>query len=166
MKHAHKKTGIVFEVGDYVDVHDDKVYDMTIISYWNRPDDEDPPVLIVGYYFGDYDAEVTDYYIDKWLANNEKEVETLQTALGYLDAYLTINGDVMETRDIGILKECIDSCKEIIDEREQQLCNTRESAFKMSRAEYERFIGTLASAGDITKETADTLLELSINFPE
>lgn len=68
MKHVHAKSGLTFECGDYVDSANGKTYDMTIITYW--PDAESgaaEPVTLVDYYFGGYDARITDYYIDEWL---------------------------------------------------------------------------------------------------
>lgn len=70
MKHTHEKTGMVFEVGELMEPGGGKTYDIMVITYWaDAESDAVSPVTIVDYYFGDYDNDTTDYYIDKWLAS-------------------------------------------------------------------------------------------------
>ena len=68
MKHLHEASGLVFEIGELVEPDHTKTYDITVITFW--PDAESgaaSPVSIVDYYFGCYDKNITDHYIDEWL---------------------------------------------------------------------------------------------------
>ena len=68
MKHLHEASGLEFEIGELVEPGRKKTYDIMIITFW--PDAEsgaESPVSIVDYYFGDYDKDTTDRYIDEWL---------------------------------------------------------------------------------------------------
>lgn len=68
MRHTHEASGLVFEIGELVEPGRKKTYDITVITFW--PDAEsgaESPVSIVDYYFGDYDKDITDRYIDEWL---------------------------------------------------------------------------------------------------
>ena len=166
MTHLHKASGQTFEVGEYRD--GDKTYDIQVISYWKDAETQGigSPVEIVGYYFGGYDEKDTDFYIDKWIANREKEINTLDTALKYMNAYLTVNEDVMERLDVGILQECIVNCQDLLYDRSWKLEGNLPPAFKMNRAEYIRFINVLLQNGEIDEKAADTLLELQINYQD
>jgi hypothetical protein len=71
MKHLHKSSGRTFECGELLELKSDvkadgvrRTYDIIVITYW--PDDTDE-VILVGFYFGDYAEDTTDYYIDRWL---------------------------------------------------------------------------------------------------
>ena len=68
MNHIHKKSGKTYEVGVMHDF-DGSTYDMCIITKWD-PDCNESPTL-VNFYFGDYDSDTTDYYIDRFLENQE-----------------------------------------------------------------------------------------------
>lgn len=68
MKHLHEASGLMFEIGELVEPDRKKTYDITVITFW--PDAESgaaSPMNIVNWYFGDYDKNVTDSYIDEWL---------------------------------------------------------------------------------------------------
>lgn len=95
MKHLHKKSGLMFECGELMETSVEVVdgvrrtYDMTVITFWGKHAEEsDKPPIIVGYYFGDYTVEDTDYYIDRWL-------QTVRDCLSIVDAYWLTNEDVL-----------------------------------------------------------------------
>ena len=75
MTHIHKKSGLEFEVGQVVDQKDGKTYDINVIfqfpDYDN--DDNDLEVKFSNFYFGDYDPEVTDDYIDLYLEEHQEQ---------------------------------------------------------------------------------------------
>ena len=68
MKHVHKRTGQVYEVGR-LDDFDGSTYDMCVITKWNECFESAPK--LINYYFGDYDASTTDEYIDMYLEMKE-----------------------------------------------------------------------------------------------
>ena len=68
MKHIHKRTGVEYEVGR-LDDFDGKTFDMCVITKWDTEKWEEHPIII-DYYFGEYDAETTDDYIDMYLEKN------------------------------------------------------------------------------------------------
>jgi hypothetical protein len=77
MEHLHKRTNTTYEVGTASD------FDMTIITKWpdyNSIDDDDDITgpVIIDYYFGEYDPEATDYYIDRYLQKQESLAEALE----------------------------------------------------------------------------------------
>jgi hypothetical protein len=106
MIHIHKNTGIEFDVGFCSD------FDMSIITKFpNEPGDE--PVILIDYYFGDYDPDTTDKYID----NFYKKQIGLQDGLKFLEGEYLINcvdGDFMEPDQKLKLKNSIEILKEII----------------------------------------------------
>lgn len=65
MIHIHEKTGQTFEVGR-LDDFDGRTFDICVIMRW--PENETEEVVLIDYYFGDYDKETTDEYIDQYLA--------------------------------------------------------------------------------------------------
>ena len=70
MKHLHKASGLEFECGELLDFPVNgirRTYDMTVITLWKDSEESLEPPVIVDYYFGEYNAEHTDYYIDRWL---------------------------------------------------------------------------------------------------
>ena len=104
MTHLHKTSGLYFECGELMDfpVKDArKTYDMTVITLWGCTDGDPDSPIIIGFYFGEYDAATTDYYIDQWLATQGQKEEFATvirccmeiveaydiTNEGYLDAY-------------------------------------------------------------------------------
>ena len=166
MKHYHEKSNQYFEVGEYRD--GDKTYDITIISYWKDAETQGvgSPVEIIGYYFGDYDEETTNFYIDKWIENREKETRVLRVAKEYLDAYLITNEDVLEKDIVSTLQESLVECDELLYDRSWFLEDNLPSAFLMKRAEYLRYIEMLMHQGYITEGGLEELKELAINFEE
>ena len=90
MKHLHKASGLEFECGELIDRADGKTYDITVITYWGDLNAEElrAPIL-VSFYFGEYDADATDRFIDRWL----KEFKDCKAII---DAYWVTNSDVLE----------------------------------------------------------------------
>lgn len=96
MTHVHDATGMKFECGELIEIGTRKTFDMTVITYW--PGEYAPPV-IVGYYFGEYDREATDYYIDEWFATSFKNnawIDVLFDAHDIVDAYRITNEEVLD----------------------------------------------------------------------
>ena len=73
MKHLHKLTGLTFECGELIEFDTGKTFDMTVITLWDYPECDQPPIII-GYYFGEYDEETTNNYIDEWLQQHDMRV--------------------------------------------------------------------------------------------
>lgn len=103
MRHLHKASGKTFECGELMDFPAEgirKTYDMTVISLWEDDPDNDPqPVIIVGYYFGEYDEETTDFYIDRWFeaqAMDNEWLKIVSDCKDIVDAYWITNEDVLE----------------------------------------------------------------------
>ena len=70
MRHIHTKTGVEYEIGRLVDF-DGKTYDMCVITKWDTEKFEESPVII-DFYFGGYDKETTDEYIDMYLKKQKE----------------------------------------------------------------------------------------------
>lgn len=166
MKHLHKASGQTFEVGEYID--GDKTYNITVISYWKDADTQGvgSPVEIIGYYFGDYNEEDTDFYIDKWITNREKEIRVLQIAKKCVNDYHTIDKEYLDPKYVSYMEEMLVECDELLYDRSWKLEDNLPPAFKMNKYEYVRFIDTLLQTDEITESGAKALLELQINFPE
>lgn len=166
MTHLHKASGNYFEVGEYRD--GEKTYDITIISYWKDPETQavGAPVELVGFYFGDYNPQDTDFYIDQWLDNRASEISVLQAASKCIDAYLIINEGVLDAPEVRRLEQAVGECQQLLYDRSWRFEHKLESAFKMNRAEYKRFVEVLLSNGEITDTGYDTLMELAINYPD
>lgn len=125
MKHLHKASGKTFECGELMEFPANgtrKTYDMTVISLWEDDPDHDPqPVIIVGYYFGEYNEETTDYYIDQWFQKQAMENEWLKLVSSCQDivnAYWLTNEDVLP--DEGSLscskvRQTLDSLNELME---------------------------------------------------
>lgn len=106
MKHLHKASGLVFECGELIDIREDgrnvrKTYDMTVITLWTHDsfnDDVQPPVII-DYYFGEYNEETTNYYIDRWF-EKQSTCNMWRKFVGdvkeIVDAYWLTNHEVLE----------------------------------------------------------------------
>jgi hypothetical protein len=109
MKHLHEKSGKSFEIGRLIDP-DGGTYDINVITKWDEENDYDKSPIIIDYYFGDYDKEVTDDYIDMYL---EKQ-KTMKQVLMYLEGKLTVDEDFMDSEDINKLNQTIESVKEMI----------------------------------------------------
>lgn len=166
MTHLHKKSKQTFEVGQYVDGNE--TYDITVISYWKDADTQGVglPVELIGYYFGEYTPEDTDYYIDRWITNRERELRVLKAAQHYMDAYLTTNEDVLEKSEVSHLQESLDECQGLLYDRSWRLEDGLPPAFLMNRTEYVGFLEQLLDGGEINQSGFDVLRELAINFPE
>jgi len=109
MKHVHKSTGLTFECGELIDRSDNSTFDITVITFWYEPaedDDDVAPPIIIGYYFGDYDRESTDYYIDQWL-------KTVRDCKDVVDAYWLTNEDLLEEPWLSKALNAIDTFKEV-----------------------------------------------------
>lgn len=116
MKHVHKSTGLIFECGELIDRSDNSTFDITVITFWHEPDEDDDyvaPPIIISYYFGDYDRESTDYYIDQWL-------KTVRDCKDVVDAYWLTNEDLLEEPWLSKALNAIDAFKEV--ERRFPLC--------------------------------------------
>lgn len=108
MTHLHKSSGLYFEVGELMEfpVKDArKTYDMSVITLWGCADGEPDAPIIIGYYFGEYDAAITDHYINEWFAKQAIEGEWLKIVRDckdIVDAYWVTNEDVLTDDDFGI----------------------------------------------------------------
>ena len=168
MKHLHEKSGQYFEVGSYISPDDNKTYDMTIISYWKDPETQaiGSPVELIGYYFGDYDEHATNYYIDQWIANREKEKRVLNATKKYIRDYWTVDREFLEESKVEEMELAMVECDELLQDRSWFLEDNLPPAFLMKRAEYLRYIEVLADLGHISDRGLDELKELAINFEE
>ena len=166
MKHLHKKSGQVFEVGSYISPDDNKTYDITIISYWKDPEQEKvgSPVEIVGYYFGGYDQDDTDYYIDRWLENRNREISALQTAHKYLSDYLEVDREFFELHTVTQLDKCIKDCQLLLADRNWEF-EIKPGSYPRTRDEYLQYIEHLYSEDKIDDDAMDALVKLASNYP-
>ena len=106
MIHIHKKTGVEYDVGFCSD------FDMTIITKF-PVETSDDPVRLIDYYFGKYDPESTDMFIDNYLERQEG----LKSGLQFLEGEYLINcidGDFLEPGQKERLKNSIDTLKQIL----------------------------------------------------
>lgn len=92
MKHLHKASGLEFECGELMEFPVNgirRTYDMTVITFWPQGTDEEfrAPIIIT-YYFGEYDADATDRFIDRWL-------QTARDCQSIVEAYWLTNRDVL-----------------------------------------------------------------------
>jgi hypothetical protein len=112
MTHLHEKTDKEFEIGRLVD-SDGGTYDINVIMKWDVENDYEQSPIIIDYYFGDYDKDDTDHYIDQYL----KQQETLKTVLKHLNARLEVDGyyfEHEEPEELEKLKQSIKTIKEMI----------------------------------------------------
>ena len=109
MKHVHGKTGKSFEVGRLLDF-DGKTFDINVITLWDEENDFEQSPVIVDYYFGDCEKEVTDNYIDMFIDRQN----TLKSTLKFLEGKLLIDEEYMEPEEVEELKNTIKSVKEMI----------------------------------------------------
>lgn len=112
MKHIHKKTGTEYDVSRLIDF-DGRTHDMCVITKWDVENDFENGPIIIDYYFGDYNEEDTDYYIDQYL----KKQEGLKLSQKYLEGEYLINcvdGDFMTPENKKELEESIETVKEMI----------------------------------------------------
>ena len=108
MKHIHNKTGVEYEVGVLNDF-DGKTFDMCVITKWDTEKFEESPVII-DYYFGGYDPETTDEYIDDYLERQE----CLKKTLSRLEGLRLVDHEVMEQDDLQDLDQTIEKLSGII----------------------------------------------------
>jgi predicted PolB exonuclease-like 3'-5' exonuclease len=109
MKHIHEQTGKSFDVGRLIDF-DGKTFDINVITLWDEENDFEQNPVIVDYYFGDYEKEVTDNYINTFIERQN----VLRTSLKFLKARLIIDGDYMDPAEIKELKSTIKSIEEML----------------------------------------------------
>lgn len=109
MTHLHEKTGKEFEIGRLVDP-DGGTYDINVITKWDVEHDYEQSPIIVDYYFGDYDKNDTNFYIDQFI----KKQGTLKQVIKYLEGKLLIDGEYMEPAEVEELKNTIKSVKDMI----------------------------------------------------
>ena len=116
MRHIHERTGVEYDVSRLIDF-DGRTHDMCVITKWDVENDYEHGPVIVDYYFGDYNREDTDYYIDKYL----KKQEGLKTGLQFLkDEYLIncVDGDFMEPPTKTKLEDSIETLKQVVNEND------------------------------------------------
>ena len=112
MKHIHKSTGLEFDVSRLIDF-DGKTHDMCVITKWDVEHDFESNPVIIDYYFGDYDQEVTDQLIDDFY----KKQVGLQDVLKFLEGEYLINcvdGDFMTPDQKKRLENSIETLKQIL----------------------------------------------------
>lgn len=167
MKHIHKKSGQEFEIGRLISPQGGD-YDITVITYWKDAEQEliGSPVVLVNFYFGDYDEESTDRFIDMWLDNRAKEISVLQASNHYLDAYLTTNRDVLEAPEIDRLEQAIVECQGLIYDRSWKFEFKPVNEHKKTRSEYLRQLEELYAEDKIDDDAMDALVALACNYPE
>lgn len=100
MKHVHAKSGLVFEVGRLYDFNG-STFDMCIITKWNEHCDSAP--TIVGYYFGDYNKDVTDEYIDMYIDNQKQ----LNKAVAIIVNSIKDTSNNKEAKELGLIMESV-----------------------------------------------------------
>lgn len=111
MKHLHKATGFEFECGELMETSLEaategirRTYDMTVITFWQTPDGLSP--VIIGYYFGEYNQQTTDEYIDRWFKN-------FDDCRKVIAAYYCTNEDVLEEPWLGSALNALNSINEV-----------------------------------------------------
>jgi hypothetical protein len=112
MRHIYEKTSKSFEIGRLIDF-DGKTYDINVITLWDEENDFEQSPVIVDYYFGDHEKEVTDDYIESFIERQE----SLKQGLKFLeDMYLIncVDGDFMEPEQKTKLEKSIKTIKEMI----------------------------------------------------
>ena len=108
MIHIHDKTGIEFDVGFCSD------FDMSIITKWPT-NPGDAPIELIDYYFGEYDPETTNHFIDDYF----EKIENLKNGLKFLEGEYLINcvdGDYLEPKQKTKLEKSIEALKLIVNE--------------------------------------------------
>ncbi len=112
MTHKHQSTGKEFEIGTLKDLDGVHTYDITVVTKWTDPEsDELPPVRFINYYFGEYDKDDTDFYIDKFIEQQQQ----LLKAIKHLENLRQINSKFMSLDEIYDLNMTIESMYQMID---------------------------------------------------
>lgn len=108
MTHIHKRSGLAFEIGTMDDTDGIHTYDITVITKWDNEEDcIGSGVEIVGFYFGEYDKDITDDYIDQFLERRQRDYSLLNKAIKTFNDYLVTNMDVLEDYEIRNLRHSI-----------------------------------------------------------
>lgn len=108
MTHLHKSSGLYFECGELLEFPVNgvrKTYDMTVISLWGCTEGDSDAPIIVGHYFGEYDEEMTNYYIDQWLQKQGIYNEWLKIVgdcKDIVEAYWITNEDVLQDDEFSV----------------------------------------------------------------
>lgn len=161
MLHLHKKSGIRFEVG-CVNDFDGRTHDITIILKDNDPESGcAAPYELIDYYFGGYDHDTTDGYIDRWLSTNNEEIKRLTIARDCLSNFCLINGDVMDEDDYNTKMAAKNYINEMIMARESLIesDNLKLTQLKKFKEWFDSLIGPYA-----TEESIEQLYETSITI--
>lgn len=66
MEHV-SKNGKTYEIGELMEVGGETTYEINVIMDWQ----ESEPIKIVGFYFGDYDYDITENYIQEYENGNK-----------------------------------------------------------------------------------------------
>lgn len=78
------ESGLLFDVSRLVAANGSD-HDVSIIVLW-LPNSADEPMIIIDYYFGDIDAQLTKECVDKWLADKQpSEIYDLMLAQDMTD---------------------------------------------------------------------------------
>lgn len=101
MKHLHTITGTTYQIGQLVD-DEGRSYDISVITNWPEldedSDDADESVKVIDFYFGEYDKQITDSFIDQFI---EKQNQ-IKKSIEYLEKLKTLNAadaDIYTTID-------------------------------------------------------------------
>jgi len=158
MKHYHKSSRQTFEIG-FVEE-----FDITIITRWNDAESEAKlsPISFVGYYFGEYDKESTDHYIDRWIANNNKYVNVLQAAIKYIEAYLVVNGELCTLEECDYMKQAITDARELLQVRSLLTKNETELEFEILK-DYKKWFDELIGP-QVSEKSIEELYDSKISI--
>lgn len=110
MTHLHEASGLYFECGELMEFPVNgtrKTYDMTVITLWGCTEGDPEAPIIVGYYFGDYNEETTNYYIDEWFQKRTMYVpyKLIADCNDIVEAYWLTNEDVIADDEFSDLRE-------------------------------------------------------------
>lgn len=125
MTHLHKSSGLYFECGELMEFPVNgirKTYDMIVITLWGCSEDDPEAPIIVGYYFGEYEAETTDYYIDQWFQKQSfvrVPTNIVRDCNDIVEAYWVTNEDVLTDDEYSDMrskvKRTLTNLKEILE---------------------------------------------------
>jgi hypothetical protein len=150
-----------FEVG-YINDLDGRTHDITIILKHNDPESTNTaPYELVDYYFGSYDPDTTNTYIDKWLTKNNGEIGRLTIARDCLNDYCLINGEDMDEYDYRTMMSAKNYINDMIVARESLIesDNLKLTQLKKFKEWFDSLIGP-----DATEESIEQLYETSITI--